>query len=239
MCRIDLFGTAAEEKEIEKIGRKVSEAKSTKSFDTLQILSQYMTEKCFIDILLPIKTILMTSHSFKTINKVQESLRHIALGLVENEFISVESLLKFAYGTSSESIPELLASNKIKHDNLNEKEEEKFLEKPKEDCFIIPLAPVGRSGFRRTGVRSSEKANAHILVEFGLRLCHYLFKKEKIKDDEYKPYLDPFVVIFKNCLQSRHVKVKAWINLISDKVTLIFLLVKHINTSVPYSSDEI
>lgn len=187
-----------------KITRKVSEAKSTKSFDTLQILASYITDSCLMDLLLPFKNILVSSHSYKTVNKSQECLRRIALGLVENNFVPTESLLKFAYGASSESIPQLLVHKE--KPQINDKEKE-YLEKQKPDCFIIPAAPTNRSGFRNSGVKTSTKTNAHVLVEFGLKLCRFLLKKEKLKEEEHKPFVDPFVSIFKNCLKSRHIKV--------------------------------
>ncbi|KAJ8971909.1 hypothetical protein NQ314_000480 [Rhamnusium bicolor] len=112
LCTADLFGALSEEKEIVKITVKVSEAKSTKSYATLQILAQYITESCLMDLILPIKQVLDSSHSYKIVLKAQESLRYIALGLVDNTFISTESLLKFAYGSASERIPELIPIEK-------------------------------------------------------------------------------------------------------------------------------
>lgn len=186
-----------------KIISKVSEAKASKSFDTYHILGQYVTEKCLMDLILPIKEILSTSHTFKIVNKAQECLRHVALGLIENNFISAGALLKFSFGIASESIPELLTIDKPA---LTDKEREK-LGREKPDCFIIAKEPVYRSGYRTSNVKCSNKTNAHIMIEFGLRLCLLLLKREKIRDNEFKPFLDPFVPIFKNCLVSKNVKV--------------------------------
>lgn len=203
LCTADLFGILSEEKEVVKITVKVSEAKSTKSYDTLQILAQHITEKCLMDMILPIKQLLESSHSFKTVQKAQETLRFIALGLVDNTFVSVESLLKFAYGTSAQKIPQLLPAKK-KKPTTEEKEQQ---HREKEDCFIIPKIPGNRTAYREMNVKTSSDTNAHLLVEFGLRLCFVLLKREKVKDKEYRPFIDPFVEIFRNCLKSKHVKV--------------------------------
>lgn len=201
---MDLFGSVGEEKEINKIGAKTSEAKSTKSYDALQILAQFITQKCFMDLLLPIKEVLISTYSFKTVTKIQECLRHIGIGLIENQFVELESLLKFSYGVSSESIPELLpADDSVK---LTDKEREK-LEREKEDCFIIPKEPVYKSGNRLSNVKKSKKNNAYILIEFGLRLCNLLLKRERLKELDFVSYMDPFVSIYKKCLVSNHVKV--------------------------------
>lgn len=202
LCKVDLFGSASEEKEVAKIGSKVSEAKSTKGYDTFQILAQYITEKCLLDLVLPLKEVLMRTHSFKIVNKVQECLRRIVLGLVENVFIPTKSLLVFAYGTASESIPQFMAMHSKK--KLTEEEREKK-SRERVDCFIIPKAPVGRSGVRNKVACTSLEANSHLLVEFGLRLCFFLLKREKVED--YASFIDPFVIVFKNCLKSRHVKM--------------------------------
>lgn len=200
---MDLFGNVADEKEISKIITKTSEAKATKSYDTFQILAQFITEKCLMDLLLPLKDTLTHSHSFKVVNKVQECLRRIVLGLVDNTFIPVETLLVFAFGTASESIPQFISHEKPK---LTDTEmEKKSREKP--DCFIIPKPPTYKSGNRLNHVRNSKNTNAHLLVEFGLRLCYFVLKRDKVQVADYLKYIDPFVGVFKNCLTSRHVKV--------------------------------
>lgn len=203
LCTADLFGTLSDEKEVKKITVKVFEARSTKSYDTLQILAQYITQSCLLDLILPLKQVLESSHSFKTAYKAQEALRYITLGLVDNSFISAESLLKFAYGTASESIPQLITPKKK---TLTEKEREK-LQREKEDCFIIPKIPGNRNIYREQNVKISTQTNAHLLIEFGLRLCLVMLKRDKLKDESYKPFIDPFVIVFKRCLKSKHVKV--------------------------------
>ncbi|XP_076264086.1 small subunit processome component 20 homolog isoform X2 [Rhynchophorus ferrugineus] len=203
LCMADLFGILSEEKEVVKITAKVSEAKATKSYDTLQILAQHITEQCLMDIILPIKQYIESSHSFKTIQKVQEALRFIVMGLVENTFISSESLLKFAYGTSAQKIAELLPRKKKKQE---EEDKEKQARK-REDCFIIPRIPGNRTQYRELNVKVASNTNSYVLVEFGLRLCLALLKREKIKDVVYRPYIDPFVGIFQSSLKSKHVKL--------------------------------
>lgn len=190
----------AEEKEVAKIVRKVSEAKSTKTFNTFKILAEYITETCLLDLIMPIKDVLLTTHSYKTVHKAQECLRHIALGLVDNQFVSTESLLKFAYGTASERISELLHVA-----GKPENEKNKKLQEQKVDCFILPKNP-GRTGAKSHG-KISARTNAHVLVEFGLRLCYFMLKRDKLRDVEYAAFVDPFVSVFKNCLNSQHVKV--------------------------------
>jgi U3 small nucleolar RNA-associated protein 20 len=52
-----LFGAVAEEKEVNQITGKLQEARTTKSYDTFQILAQFVTEKCFLDLILRIQEV--------------------------------------------------------------------------------------------------------------------------------------------------------------------------------------
>lgn len=74
--------------------------------------------------------ILFSTLSFKSIRKCNESLRHIVTGLVDNKFVTTESLLEFSYGTVSQSIPVLNIDSKLEIKTRAE------LMKP--DSFIIP-----------------------------------------------------------------------------------------------------
>lgn len=68
-------------------------------------------------------------------NKGRECLRHIVLGLVDNKFVSTESLLIFAYGAVSEIIPALAGGTK--KEESNDKVKQVYLE-PRADSFLIP-----------------------------------------------------------------------------------------------------
>lgn len=203
LCKLDLFGTSAEEKSVSQITARFFEAKSTKSYDMFHIMSQCISEKCLTDLLLPLKEVLVQSHSHKIVNKVSECLRQVAIGLSENNFVSAESLVIFVYGVTSQSIPEL--SPELKKEEISETEKQKLLiQRP--DSFLIPEAPRSRSGATNVKAKTSAQANAHVLIEFGLRLLHILLKKERLKSQYYKQFLDPMVAVLHDCLKSQHVK---------------------------------
>ncbi|XP_047005132.1 small subunit processome component 20 homolog [Schistocerca americana] len=203
LCKLDLFGASAEEKSVSQITARFFEAKSTKSYDMFHIVSQCISEKCLTDLLLPLKEVLVQSHNHKIVNKVSECLRQVAIGLSENNFVSAESLVIFVYGVTSQSIPEL--SPELKKEEIFETEKEKLsIQRP--DSFLIPEAPRSRSGATNVKAKTSSQANAHVLVEFGLRLFHILLKKERLKSQYYKQFLDPMVSILHDCLRSQHVK---------------------------------
>lgn len=199
LCISDIFGIVAEEKQIQHLINKTSEAKSTKSYDTFQILGQFITEKCLMDLILPLKEILEAAFSYKKVKKVEECLRRIVLGLVDNQFVNIEGLVIFAYGVSAERILEL---SEVKP--LTKKKEEVVKDSL---SLMIPKAPKSKFGLQLAEVKQSANNNGHVLVEFGLRLCYFLLKREKLKDLEYYEFLDPFVGILLDSLKSRHVKL--------------------------------
>lgn len=202
MCKIDLFGLTAEEKEIVGIVKIVQEARSTKSFDIFHILAEFITESCLLDLILPLKEILMNTHSHKTIHKVTECLRNIILGLADNNYIPLEKMLIFLYGIISESIPHFISARETK--KLTE-EQIKDSARQKPDCFLILKEPKRMS--IKTAAKTTKNTNAHVMVEFGLKLYHILLKRDKISDVKYKSYIEPIVPLLSDCINSQHVKV--------------------------------
>ncbi|KAK7865447.1 hypothetical protein R5R35_002325 [Gryllus longicercus] len=203
IVKIDLFGEAFEEKGVTQITGKVVEARSHKSYNTLYLAAQHISEKCFIDLLLPFKEVLATTHSFSTLVRVSESLGQIVKGLNDNVFVSVESLLIFIYGVVSGSIAVFKMNNEQK---VNKEETKQTLLK-QPDTFLIPKAPRTRYGTLTAKPNLSSDRNAHMLVEFGFRLLHILLKRGKAVSDEFLKYIDPLVPILQNNIDAKHVKL--------------------------------
>ncbi|KYN05358.1 Small subunit processome component 20 like protein [Cyphomyrmex costatus] len=206
VCKIDLFGLTAEEKEIVGITKKVSEAKSTKSYDIFHILAEFITESCLLDLILPLKEVLMKTHSHKTIHKVVECLRNVILGLADNAYIPLEQMLIFLYGIISESIPGFMPENESKKLAEGEQKVETKTLMQRSNYFLIPSEPKNRMGIKVTA-KTTKRANVHVMIEFGLKLYHILLKRDKVSGTEYKRYLESFVSVLSDCLKSHHVKL--------------------------------
>lgn len=54
---MDLFGNASEEKEVAQIAGKLLEARANKSYDVFHILGEFISEKCLLDIIMPLKEV--------------------------------------------------------------------------------------------------------------------------------------------------------------------------------------
>lgn len=206
VCLEDIFGKTSEEKEIIKIGAHTPEAKpSNKSYLTLQIVAGNITETCLLDLMIPFKDQLLKTQSKKKIIKIQECFQKIIMGLIANKNLTVETLLIFIYGTVSESIPELLSENM--RPILTESEKEKLKRQPI-DCFIIPEEPRNRkTGENKKIIKTNIKANAHVLIEFGLEMLQIILGRGKLlKINNYEQYLNPLIIILQESLKSTHVR---------------------------------
>ncbi|PZC82298.1 hypothetical protein B5X24_HaOG210854 [Helicoverpa armigera] len=205
VCTNDLFGALSEEKEVDKLHYKTPEAKpSKKSYVTLMIVSQNITEQCLINLILPFKEVLQKHHSKKIVLKVQEALMHITSGLVTNKFIDIESLFIFLYGVASESIPEFVLGAPKRE--ITEKQREQML-RAKPDCFIIPETPKRNKESQAKHVKTSGKANAHVLIEFSLNILYVILKREKVPRMDCRAFVDPLIPLLVDALKSDHVKV--------------------------------
>ncbi|XP_069106833.1 small subunit processome component 20 homolog [Argopecten irradians] len=200
----ELFGEVGEEKDVEGIRAKLFEARKIKSYDSYQILAKLIGTKSLLPFIQPIKTVLDTTHSHKMARKVQEVLRRIVNGLMENENLTTEALTIFCHGLVSELFPQLSVKQSDENSKKNGSTPDDRRRKP-QSCLLLPYTPV-RGGEKPKG---SKRTNAHILVEFGLQLLHLSLKKGRLvaTKEEHLQMLDPFVSIMAKCLQSKHVKV--------------------------------
>jgi U3 small nucleolar RNA-associated protein 20 len=148
-----------------------------------------------ISVVIPLKDVLMRTHSHKSVRKVVESLRRLSLGLADNKYIEINQLLTFLYGISSESIPQLMPEDKKEKETTRDKKPESIIKKP--DCFIIPSAPKTKMGIK-TLAKTSKNTNAHVMIEFSLKLFHILLKRDKVSNPDLKPLLNPFVPVLSN-----------------------------------------
>ncbi|KAM4748821.1 small subunit processome component 20 homolog [Rhinophrynus dorsalis] len=197
----ELFGDIAEEKEVKGIVSKVMEARSSKSYDSYELLAQFVGKDQVVKLIVPLKEVLEKTTSLKLARKVHEALRRIVFGLIANTDMTAESILLLSYGLISENLP--LITEKEKN-----KSSEMLLPDPRlqpKSCLLIqPALPRGGP---KAAV--SSKTNMHVLVDTGLRLLHMSMKKSKVNSSEERvlEMLDPFVQILIGCLQSMDVKV--------------------------------
>lgn len=207
VCLSDIFGQSGEEKLITKIGKHTPEAKPhNKSFLSLGICASNVTQSCLLDLLKPFKEQLNRSQSKKNVIRVQECFQKIVAGLTINKQISIETILMFIYGVISESIPDLMPQ--IPQPKLSASEKSKIRQQ-RPDCFLIPDDPIlqARTMATKLAVVTNVRANAHVLIEFGLELLQLTLKRGKLLKFTYQPFIDPIIPILNDSIGSSHVRV--------------------------------
>lgn len=217
----DIFGATGQEKDTDEMTGKTKEAKSRRSPASFELISKIVHFKNVGKLLVPLKDIMSHTESSRTLKKVEDLLRRIALGLVNNpEFESLE-LLDFAYSLISESLEDFKAQAKAK-----------VVKTQKELNFEVQM--------KRVMVEPVDyyRANAYRFVYFGLSLLSSALKKTKfdLTNDEYVTRLRKLVNSVGNILyatQSANVVLAARI-----MCHFITMKIPNIDSAVKVSIDR-
>ena len=89
----DIFGTIGQEKDAEDYVSKMKEIKSRKSYDTMELLARTTTIRSLPDLIRPVQSLLRERLTLKVLNKIEEVLRRISVGLIRNEAVQNQDLL--------------------------------------------------------------------------------------------------------------------------------------------------
>lgn len=162
----DIFGSTGQEKDKDEMTGKIKEAKSRRSPASFELISKIVHFTHVGLLLVPLKDIMSHTESSRTLKKVEDLLRRIALGLVQNPEFDSLALLDFAYGLISESLEDFKAKEKVK-----------VVKTQKELNFEVQM--------KRVMVEPVEyyRANAYRFVFFGLSLLSSALKKNKFDLD--------------------------------------------------------
>ncbi|RMZ81096.1 hypothetical protein DV738_g2539, partial [Chaetothyriales sp. CBS 135597] len=93
----DIFGIVGQEKENQDYISSMKEVKSSKSFDSMEILARSASVSHLIFLLEPIVTILSGSLTSKQLRRVDDLLRRVGIGLAQNPAAGKREVLTFAY----------------------------------------------------------------------------------------------------------------------------------------------
>ncbi|KAI8994575.1 armadillo-type protein [Pilobolus umbonatus] len=158
----DIFGAAGQEKDADEMTGKTKEAKSRRSPVSFEYIAKVTHFRNLGLLLVPLKDVMGQTQSSRILSKVDDVLRRISLGLVNNaEFESLE-LLDFSYGLIAENLEDFKAVTKTKKKKTQ-----------KELNFEVQMK-------RPTGEPVDYyRANCHRFVYFGLSIFSTALKKSK------------------------------------------------------------
>ncbi|KAL8831528.1 MAG: hypothetical protein Q9170_005258 [Blastenia crenularia] len=93
----DTFGATGQEKDAEEYISKMKEVKSSKSYDSMEIIARSATAENFLHLIRPLQSLLDERLDLKMIRKIDELLRRVGIGLLHNETIQSRQVLMFCH----------------------------------------------------------------------------------------------------------------------------------------------
>ncbi|KAF2227792.1 hypothetical protein BDZ85DRAFT_271318 [Elsinoe ampelina] len=93
----DIFGVVGQEKDAEEYISRMKEVKSSKSYDSMDLIAKITTLPHLSQLIRPIQNLLSEKLDLRTVKKLDELLRRIALGVTANPAVTDRSVLVFCY----------------------------------------------------------------------------------------------------------------------------------------------
>jgi U3 small nucleolar RNA-associated protein 20 len=213
----DTFGVTGQEKDAEEYISKMKEVKSSKSFDTMDIVSRSSTPAHLIKLVSPIKALLLERINAKMVSKIDELLRRIGLGILQNPTVNNRDILVFCY----ELIQEVYNASATtgKGDKTD----------PKLRRFL-----VNRRGAAKSGARLSTSSYIYKMTRFSLDILRTVLRKH---DDLQTPQnLAGFLPIIGDCMVQGQEEVQ--VSAVRLLTTIIKVPMAEMDTNCPVYIDE-
>ena len=156
----DIFGVTGQEKDAEEYISKMKEVKSSKSYDSMELIAKTTTVGHFIDLIRPLQVLLGEKLDLKMVKKIDELFRRIGVGLLRNEIAQSHGMLVFCY----EVIRDAQGRDKAREKNTKEDYRTKR--------YLVQL----RAG-SKYGSRGSTSSYTYKLVRFSLDVLRSVLHK--------------------------------------------------------------
>ena len=184
----DIFGAVGQEKEAEEYVSKMKEVKSSKSFDSMELLAKNSTIRNLAKLVRPLQSLLREKLNSNIVRKVDELLRRIGIGLLRNPGAESRDLLVFCYEVIKEAYQQPAQA-------------ESAPESTSEKYFLVAL-----KGAKKGENRGSTSSYSYKLTRFSLDVSRAILNK-------YDSLLTPnnlsgFIPIIGDALVQAHEEVK-------------------------------
>lgn len=160
----DIFGVTGLEKDAEEYISKMKEVKSSKSYDSMELVSKTATVEEFVHLIRPVQNLLDQKVDLKMIKKIDELLRRIGAGLVRNEAIQDHEVLVFCHEVFRES-----------SQNASSRNEKGPGVDPRTKRFLVTS-----KGANKTGNRGSTSSYRYKLSRFSLDVLRSVLHKHEV-----------------------------------------------------------
>ncbi|KAI5797940.1 armadillo-type protein [Peziza echinospora] len=185
----DIFGVTGMEKDAEGYVSKMREVKSSKSYDSAELLAQTATLPNLAKMIRPIQALLEQNLTLKLVKKIDELLRRIGLGLMKNEAVNSRQILIFCYQSIQETY---ISANAVKAVKVVDEQTKRYL---------VNLKTPGKG-------KSTTTTNSHgyKLIRFALDIVRFVLSKY---DNLMTPEnLAGFIPIIGDAVLSKHEEVQ-------------------------------
>jgi len=157
----DTFGAIGQEKEAEEYISKMREVKSSKSFDSMELIAKTSSIDSFVHLLRPLQALLHEKLDSKMVKKIDELLRRIGAGFLRNQAINDRRILVFCH----EIIREVYKTGNAPH-TASHKEDYRTRR------FLISMEAAGK-----TSTRGSTSSHGYKLARFSLDVLRSVLHK--------------------------------------------------------------
>ena len=155
----DIFGNTGMEKDADDYIKKMKEVKTSKSFDSMEVLSTTTNIEYLIELVRPFQNLLADKLDLRTLKKIDELLRRVGVGLLRNEAVQDRRILMFCH----EIIREV-----YKHGSLNNGVSEDYVNRR-----VI----VNINGAKKYGNKGSTSSYEWKLIRFSLEVLRSILHK--------------------------------------------------------------
>jgi U3 small nucleolar RNA-associated protein 20 len=156
----DTFGVTGQEKDAEEYISKMKEVKSSKSFDSMDIVTRSATPAHLIKLVIPIRSLLLEKLNARMVQKIDELLRRIGMGVLQNPTVNNRDILVFCY----ELIQEVYKASATT--------DTKSKIDPKNKRYLINMR-----GAAKSGARLSTSSYVYKLTRFSLDILRTVLRK--------------------------------------------------------------
>lgn len=185
----DIFGVTGLEKDAEEYISKMKEVKSSKSYDSMELISKTATVEEFVHLIRPLQNLLDLKVDLKMVKKVDELLRRIGAGLLCNEATQDRQFLVFCHEVFTESSQN--ATNQNEKGPGVDSRTKRFL--------------VTSKGANKLGNRGSTSSYRYKLARFSLEVLRSVLHKHEVLRTPSN--ISGFIPIIGNTLMQSHEEV--------------------------------
>jgi U3 small nucleolar RNA-associated protein 20 len=158
----DIFGVTGQEKDAEEYISKMKEVKSSKSYDSMDLIARSATPGHLVDLVLPIKSLLLEQLNARMVNKIDELLRRIGLGILQNPTVKDRDILVFCYELIQDVYKTGQGSTKTKEEDRRNRR------------YLINM-----KGPAKSGARGSTSSYIYKLTRFSLDILRTVLRKHE------------------------------------------------------------